>query len=93
MTDTVESLTKMDQDTQNVIGFLTQAVQALEAVHAWAQEHQTTGDPHNLMADIADLKGDLQRMTDKHNALQGKIQLAKQEAEQAAANQVPENPY
>jgi hypothetical protein len=37
--DIVETLTKTDQDNQVVTGFLTQAIQALEAVHAWTQEH------------------------------------------------------
>ena len=94
MADTVETLTKTDQDQQIVIGFLNQAIQALEAVHAWTQEHyKNNPDPHNLMADLEDLKGDLQRMMAKHNQLTGKIQLAKQEAEQKAAQEVPDNPY
>jgi hypothetical protein len=45
------------------------------------------------MADLADLKADLQRMTAKHNQLVGKIQLAKQEAEQKAAQEIPDDPY
>jgi hypothetical protein len=45
------------------------------------------------MADLEDLKGDLQRMMAKHNQLTGKIQLAKQEAEQKSAEEVPDNPY
>ena len=94
MADTIETLTKTDQDNQVVTGFLTQAIQALEAVHAWTQEHyQNNPDPHNLMADLADLKADLQRMTAKHNQLVGKIQLAKQEAEQKAAQQISDDPY
>ena len=94
MADTVETLTKTDQDQQIVIGFLNQAIQALEAVHAWTQEHyKNNPDPHNLMADLEDLKGDLQRMMAKHNQLTGKIQLAKQEAEQKSAEQDPDDPY
>lgn len=94
MADTVETLTKTDQDQQIVIGFLNQAIQALEAVHSWTQEHyKDNPDPHNLMADLNDLKGDLERMMAKHNQLAGKIQLAKQEAEQKAAEQLPDNPY
>ena len=94
MADTVETLTRTDQDYQVVIGFLTQAVQAIEAVHAWTQEHYTNNpDPHNLMADLSDLRSDLQRITAKHNQLVGKIQLAKQEAEQKAAQESPDDPY
>jgi hypothetical protein len=94
MVDTVETLTKTDQDQQTVIGFLNQAIQALEAVHAWTQEHyKVHPDPHNLMADLADLKADLQRMMEKHNELAGKIQLAKREAEQKSAEQDPDDPY
>lgn len=94
MADTVETLTKSDQDLQVVVGFLNQAVQAVEAVHAWTQEHyKDNPDPHNLMGDLGDLKGDLQRMTERHNELVGKIQLAKQEAEQKAATEIPDNPY
>jgi hypothetical protein len=94
MADTVETLTKTDQDQQIVIGFLNQAIQALEAVHAWTQEHyKIHPDPHNLMADLEDLKADLHRMMAKHNELAGKIQLAKQEAKQKSAEEVPDDPY
>ncbi len=90
MSDTVETLTKTDQDLQIVIGFLNQAVQALEGVHAWTQEHyRDNPDPHALMADLDDIKGDLTRLTTRHNELAGKIQLARAEA----AQQLPENPY
>jgi len=93
MPDAVETLTKTDQDLQVVLGFLNQAVQAVEAVHAWTQEHyRDNPDPHNLMADLADLKGDLDRLTARHNELTGRIQLAKQEAEQAATQGTSDNP-
>lgn len=94
MADAVETLTETDQDQQIVIGFLNQAIQALEAVHGWTQEHYNDNpDPHNLMADLSDLKGDLERMVARHNELAGKIQLAKQEAEQKAAEEQSDNPY
>jgi hypothetical protein len=93
MADTVETLTKTDQDYQVVIGFVNQAIQALEAVHAWTQEHyKDNPDPHNLMADLADLKSDLQRLMARHNEFAGKIQLAKQEAQQKAAPEDSDNP-
>ena len=73
---------------------LTQAVQAVEAVHAWTQEYyRDNPDPHKLMNDLADLKADLQRITDKHNEFVGKIQLAKQEAERNAAHETSDDPY
>jgi hypothetical protein len=64
MTDTVETLTRTDQDCQILLGFLTQAVQAVEAVHAFTQQHSKYNpDPHKLTSDLADLKADLQRIT------------------------------
>jgi hypothetical protein len=93
MTDTVETLTRTDQDYYIVLGFFIQAVQAVEAVHAWTQEHyRDNPDPHNLMNGLADLKADLRRITAKHNEFVGKIQLAKQEAERNGAQETSDDP-
>jgi hypothetical protein len=73
---------------------LTQAVQAVEAVHAWTQQHyKDNPDPHKKMNDLADLKADLERITAKHNEFVGKIQVAKQEAERNPAQETSDDPY
>ena len=84
----LEDLQQVDQKVVFVLGLLTQADQALEEVHAYAQRYQEGNpNPKELVEALKDIRVEIGKVTARHNELQGQIREAQHEVEQQQANQ------